>query len=472
MKNRLVIGLNALALGVAAMLWAPPVVAIGADDATEDILHMLDGRELHGRILEETRDAIVFEVNISGIISRVTFPKSEIGRVDRDVELTAEETEERRVATRGEEDDEKKDSFGARRVYEESDVASFYIVPMKGQMGTDVNIEAYRPMVDDIRAANPDYLVIKVECADTEERLYPRIPEQERGLNDANFLDMYRDLVNFFHDELRDQNQIVWIVDSIGISSLIALSWDDIYMSPDGHLGGLGAAAIHFERVKGDADMYGKFREAYMGWMRGFVENSGHDTQLVDAMVRPEVRLSATWKGRDVDWSLDADGEYIVDNSEGATANFRARDAENFCISSGTVEDLDDLALLIGLREYRVLDGAAESMYQKYVDDWRRAWDQAKSAMEEYQKITEYGAGPSDPAQSLGRQKSLLERVLSYMDRYDAVRVRAAFDYGITKIALQVRIDLLKEQLRAMRRSNRDSGRRSAPGGGGLGGGG
>ena len=78
-------------------------------------------------------------------------------------------------------------SYGARRVTaEDADVPSFYVVPMSGQMGTDVSLSVYEDMLDDIREHDSDYLIIHMQCRDTEDRLVSRIAQQDRGLDRAD----------------------------------------------------------------------------------------------------------------------------------------------------------------------------------------------------------------------------------------------------------------------------------------------
>ena len=55
--------------------------------ATEDIIYMSDGRELHGEIVSETDSVIVFEyMNPDlGISVPLTLPRASILKIDRDV---------------------------------------------------------------------------------------------------------------------------------------------------------------------------------------------------------------------------------------------------------------------------------------------------------------------------------------------------------------------------------------------------
>lgn len=445
--------------------WRLEPTASAAAEATEDVLHMVDGRELHGHILEEKGDAIVFQLihRKSNIKTRLTFLKNEIHSIDRDVPLADAPEKEprrnkrsRRPAT-SQPDDSEDDArtYGSHRAsVDDENVTSFYIVPMKGQMGTDIHTDVYREMIDDIREQDPDILVIAMECRDSEDKLYSAIGREEQGQVD---FDMFRDMVNLFRDELRDIRQVMWVKDSQGVSTAVALVWSELYMTPEARLAGLEIARKQtgFDSWADD-DVRGKMTAAFMSWVKGFLEYGGYSLELADAMVRPEFKLSGTWKGRDVIWSLDTDGDYVVDNSDEATADFRAKTAENLCISDGTAENLDDLALLLGIREYRKLDSEAEKIFEDHKEDWRRMSDKCETWLKDVQQFKQWANG-EDTLKYIGQARDRLERVVAAMNRYPAVEFRLGL-YGIRKFDLETEIEVMKEQLRAMKKGGRSRG--------------
>ena len=277
-------------------------------------------------------------------------------------------------------------------------------------------------------------------------------------------LDMFREMVNVVHDELSGYDQAIWIKDSVGVSSVVALAWDDIYMAPGAKFGGVQSLAKGFEVA--DPEVRAKFREATMAQLKGMAEYGSLPLELVDALVRAEFKVSARWKGREVEWLLDDTGEYVVDNSDKRTVNFTAKTAADFGISKGTAETLDDLALIMGMREYRVEGERGRAMYEDYKEDWRRAFEQCVDWMQEAQKFMGWATG-ADELRYLGRVKSNYERMLAAMKRYGAVELRMRMGYGISIMSLQLQIEQLRERIRAIR-----SGGRGGGGGGGLGGGG
>ncbi|MFK7959177.1 MAG: hypothetical protein AB8G96_01520 [Phycisphaerales bacterium] len=481
-------GACALAVGGLAVAMAPTstptsavsLASIGSmAEETVDIVLLNDGREFQGEILEETNSKLVIKANIAGITTTMTFSPAEIAKIFRDQAVAGggDEVEEDDPWDRNREADADDDggSFGVQRVERREGVTGLYIIPWKGQAGTDINPEIYREMVDDIRLHDPDYLVIEVECEDYELGFFTEQKLEEIGQTGIDSLDEYRDILDLFHDDLRDIPQVVWVKQAIGMSSGLVLGWDKIYMKSDSNLEGIDLAARNFLGAQNDPDKFGKFREAYMGLLRGFALRSGRRNgyeMIVDAMVIPSNQLSATWRGRQVEWALDGEGEYKIDVSGNRVAKFSAQTAENFGISSGTADSLDDVALLLGLREYDVIDGQSEEIFEEYREDWRKTFSQAEDSLKDYQKLLRRAQGP-DYIPNFTKAKDQLKRVIRYMERYDAVRIRLGQQYGVDITSLKIRIYQMEEQLKILRQQDRGNrgggGRRGAPGGGGFG---
>ncbi|MCI0362360.1 MAG: hypothetical protein L0Y44_12005 [Phycisphaerales bacterium] len=491
MKTRILCVLNSVALASALVLGLVPAghTAFAQDKsagaqapATEDILHMADGRVLRGQIISKTKTEVIFEyfdtkVNIK---TRLKLAVENILKIEEDVAAgsspaapAASPTATPAAGASPKPADklkaaEERKTYGAARVQtEDPNVPSIYIVPMKGQMGTDINKQVYEKVRDDILEKKPTVVVIELNCQDTEDVLYPRKGKDEQGLVE---LDTFRDMVNIFQDDLSQFRQVCWVHDSLGISSMVALSWQELYMKPPARLGGLVVAREEtgFEKWQ-DADVRGKMTAAFMAWVKGFLEGGHYAFELAEAMVRPQFTLSATWKGREVTWSLDDTGEYLVDGSDKKTTEFRAKDAEDLCVSDGTAETIEDLALLLGYREFRMVDSAAEKICADYVEDWRRAFEKCETQLEDYKQFLGWASG-EDAVKYLGQAKAALENVLSAMERYEAVEYRIGFKYGLDREWFTIQIEIIKERLRSLK-SNKPAGGGGGSGGGSFGGG-
>lgn len=460
------------ALGVLALPVAQPAVAAPAMNAAEseqtvDIVHMRDGRELHGVVIEERRDLIIFRrIDFdTGIESTLTLFKRDISEIERDVpvEGQADPTPDETPVPRSEPREVRERVRGlAEGDPNDESLPSLLVVPMVGQMGTDIHPDIYREIVDGIRAMNPDVIVWRMKCGVREDLFAPLLEQmtqqhrEEEGI--PMFTDEYRELVRVLQDGLSEYEQVMWIEDSHGISSLVALAWGDIYMTPDARLGGLETL---YQLVQGfrDADVRAKMLAGMMGMADGFLVRGNHDSAIGVAMIRPDRRLSATWRGREVDWRLDTSGQYLVQGSDENVASFTARTAENLLISNGTAETIDDLALLLGFREYRRLHGQPQEAIENYVEDWRRVLSNAEQWWKDFQQHQGWAQGGD--TRYLSRARSDLQRVIRALRRYHAVEIRFMMHYGVNL----ERLEVLDEQLGdAIRRGAGGGGRTPAGG--------
>ena len=470
MKTRLVERLWVAVAAVLAAAAVPAFVAAGPDEQkTEDILYMVDGRELHGQILSENTREVVFQLvdEALGLKSKMRFPLSAIARVDRDVPVEADPVTDVSRA-RGPATKPAKEQTGrygrTRPDNNDLDLPSVYLVPMRGQMGTDIHKSIYEEVVEDIKRVKPDVVVFELDSKDFPDLMIPQVedPRDSRGFL---MFEEYRELVNMLRDELSDIRQVMWVKDSVGFSSMIALSWEELYMTPEARLAGLRSIIDSTGADKwSDTDVRAKMSAAISAFVKAHLEYGGYGMELADAMLWPEVVLSASFKGREVVWSLTDVGEFVVDNDDETTVWFKSKVAEDLLISDGTVENLDDLAFLLGYREYREVGENGQGLVEDHIDRWQKVFAQTQEWYQDYQQHMSW-AGGAETLQWLGRAKRDLEQIISAMERYRAVEIRWQRDFGTTKFALETQVEQMKEQIRALK-----GGRGGNVGGGGGGG--
>jgi hypothetical protein len=473
-------GLLPSSLGLNVVV-AAEIAAFDDDRQTFDRLHLTDGRVLEGKIVEETRTSIIFRIVDRAIGLSVTreIDRRDIREIERDIPLAIDRPDDEPL---DDDDDESAPQVRERpdrpRGLGEGDpndesLPSFYIIPMEGQLGTDIHPIVYRGVLEDIRRVRPDVVVWRMKCADVSEEVLDLIADEVmiEELRDPNrsiefLMDDYRELVRMLQDEMpRDIHQVMWVHDSLGVSSLIALAWEEMYMTPSARLGGIRRLATRLEEI-GDEDVREKMLSATLGTVSGFLHRGNRDEYadiLARAMVLPRYKLSASWHGREVNWFLDTSGDYIVNNSTESTAEFRAKRAEDFAISRGTAESLDDLALLLGFREYRVLRGDSHDIIDRHVQGWRRDFRRARALLIEYSEYREIARG-DQAMQYLGRALDNLRRVIAAMKRNPVVEIRFQVEFGS---GILFHLEMLEEQLRDQITRMRRGGR--GPGGGGDG---
>lgn len=351
-----------------------------------------------------------------------------------------------------------------RGAMDDESLPALYVVKMTGQMMTDVRSEIYEELLDDIREQDPDVVVLQIDCKDFDERLYTDLQREDQSLFDW---DEYRELVDVFHRDLRDYRQVAWIGDALGGSSIIAMSFEEMYMKPEARLGNMRRLIqLVGAEGHGDDDVRGKMVAAVKGLIKGYAQYGDVDETVIDAMLQPAYKLSADWHGRSVHWRGDNNGEFVVDDSDEHTAEFRAKTCEDLLLSDGTAESIDDLALLMGMREYRLIEGDGVKKVDDYIEDWRRQFVRSYDLWTEYEDNMRWAG--NNPQRYLGAAIRNLKDILNIMRRYKAVEVRWMRERGIRPFDIETMIEQRKLDLqrgRGVGRGGRSSG---GSGGGGA----
>ena len=343
-----------------------------------------------------------------------------------------------------------------------------YTVDMSGQMGTDIHEDTMKKIVEDAKEVKPDVIVLKLNSADYDTNYHLMQPDPlERGMFE---LEAYVSMVRNIQNELSDSEQVIWVEDSVGVASLLALSFRKMYMSPGARLWGL--QKLHdVGQSYSDEDVREKMEAAWEGMGKGFFEMGDRGEfvkELGDAMMDPENKLSANFKGRKVIWMSNYDGLWGIDNSEEQVANFNAQSAEDTMLSNGTVESLEDLMFLLGYREYEH-NTQGDEIAARYKQLWRRAYEKCKTTFLDY-NAGRIPGNSTNPLRRMIAQRSMLEEMLRSMKRYGAVERRMRDEYGMTVDRLKIMIEKSEDDIRRARQGGGSGGGGSF--GGGRGGGG
>ena len=335
-----------------------------------------------------------------------------------------------------------------------------YVVPLRGQIGTDVSEVVVDELLRDLSRARPDIVVFQMNCADLNRISHLQDDDpQEFGNPDPESI---RDMVKRFQEELPDTRQVMWVEDAVGVSSLMALAWKELYLSTDARLGGVAHFMKRVEEMWTDADVRSKMLAAQLGLFKGLVVQGGHAECLADAMLLPASKLSIDFVGRSTRWRGDAEGTWIVDGSDANPANFAASLAEESMLCDGLVESLDDLMFLLGFREYSVLDRGIR-ITQQHRDSWRKAMAEALDSMER-------AADTEDDLAGLGKRRALYEKVLATLRRYPFIESRMEFaSRGVNGESLAFWIDDIRKTIQRMNEAEKESRRGGRDGGSGRG---
>lgn len=358
---------------------------------------------------------------------------------------------------------------------------SVYVVPMgldgHGQFGLDIHPSTYEKVSQDIAAKHPDIVVYVLNSADVDKVDYMGDDPSERGFFDD---DSMRKGMQNLKDAVKQTGaeQVMVIRDAVGYSCLLGLYWPDMYMTSTARLGGLNR--IQERTQVEDAQVRAKFLAAFVGICNGFLVSGGYDDVIGVAMMRPEKMLSATYQGRNIVWSDNDKGAWVVDNSPERVAGFNAQSAEELGLSDGTVADedaamLEDLMFQRGVREFERVPQDGEVIVRAYIEGWRKALEDCAKTFQSYQEAMDNAQG-KDERKYLGQARSFLEKILAAFKKYPAVEMRARREFGAGKLDLEVELERLKERIRGLSKSAPSGGGgksgKGGPGGPGLGSGG
>ena len=321
-----------------------------------------------------------------------------------------------------------------------------YVVPFgldgKGQMGADIHSSIYEKIVKDVREKKPDLIVLSLDSAERGRREYSGAERDslgERGISD--YEDM-RKTLSLFKTDLADIPQVMWVQDSVGFGTLFALAWPNMYTKSDARLYGLEKVAR--QAKSNDHEVERKWLAAGVGIANGFLESGGHSTLIGWAMMDPERMLSVSFKGRQFDWAGDRKGTFLIDGDPVRVANFDARSAEDFGLSDGTADSLDELMFMMGYRAYddSLVKGSQDGtkLVGDYIAAWRKAWEDSQAAYGEFERNASSGN-----AKDVAKAKKALESVLAAMNRFPAVELRWRMK-GLSKPQVEGTLKQLKEK--------------------------
>jgi hypothetical protein len=277
--------------------------------------------------------------------------------------------------------------------------------------------------------------------------------------------------------EVVDRNgcdAVMIIRDAVGYSALLGLNWSNMYMTESARLAGLSRIKERTEVE--DPEVKAKFREAFVGICNGFLIAGGYNPSIGLAMMRDDKMLSATFKGREIVWTEDASGTWVVDGSaDRITANFNAELAEELGLSDGTVSDdpitmIDDMMYQRGYRSFERMSADGAVIVNEYIEGWRKALEDIVEAYPKYEEALGDATGANEK-KFVQKAKSILESVLAKLKKYPAIEIKLRQEFGITRLEIETEILRLQERLRGLNKSGSQptGGGRQRGGGGGIG---
>jgi hypothetical protein len=371
----------------------------------------------------------------------------------------------------------KQNRFYDSVVQTEEEGPSVLIIPMEGQMHTDINHTVYANVADRIKALNPDLIIVEIFSRDWRSDWIQMMGQGNPWYQDPDELNRFYiaedllDIGKVFSVELKGIKQVAWVKDSSGPSTILALSYPTIYMSPDARLQGTYAATRRSYQIK-NVDTHGKILEFEQVHIEPLANYANRNSALLRAFIDPVELLSGSWDGKGVIWENNTNGDFIVDNGNGVP-RLSATQATEVGISRAVTPTRDAVLLAEGIREYHIVgQDITDEVLGQYAA-WRTDYDKLLEAMSNAEIYMDLANG-EQTAKYLRNQMNAYKKALRILDKSPGykgghplgVALRSMAKPRIDAKTLKQWIDQIEEQLKQLR-NNDDGGR----GGGGRGGG-
>jgi hypothetical protein len=343
------------------------------------------------------------------------------------------------------------------------------IIPMDGQMHTDIRAELYEGLTEKIKEANPDLIIVELYSRDRKNNFAYLMgygdPNEFNPFNDIDLVD----IAKVFQIELKDIPQVVWVKDSSGSSTVLSFSWPIMYMSEGAFLRATTQVA-DFNNIDAE-DTRGKIREFRTIHSKIVAEYGDRSHALVRAFIDPDVPLSGTWKGQKVVWEENTFGDFKVDQGEDDMPQLTAITATELDISKGIVSSIQDVLLAQGIRgSYHIVGKDITAEIVKNKEDWRKKLEKAHELWNDALQYEQWAEQDEARKNRMNELRSL-KQLLNILEKSTPVetRMRRPFRPGVTIPYLKQRIKGVEELLDAMKNGNQ-GGRGGGRGGGGGGG--
>jgi hypothetical protein len=346
---------------------------------------------------------------------------------------------------------------------------SVLIIPMQGQMHTDINHRVLEPLTDRIKELNPDLILIELDSNDYETKFHALMSLDGNPLwaDKLEFngydADAILDTAKVFHVPLKNIPQVIWVNDSAGSSTMLALSWANMYMSDEAYLRSTFLSS-DFMGINAE-DTRGKIREFRLHHTKVLAEWAGRDYALLRAFADPDVPLSGSWEGKKVKWEDNLYGDMVIDKGPDYMPNLSSTIAAELAISKGNANSRNDVLLAEGIREYHLVGKDITQEIEDSVTQWRKDFLKAEKMLRDGEQYGGWARG-DDTARYLRKQLAEYKRLVKLLEKSQPVAARVGRKYRVSVKVVEQWIDEIEEQLKRLKDGGGSGGGRAPIGSG------
>ena len=474
MINRLRTIAGGISLGVAVMAAPIGMGVVGhaeAGSAVEslalDQLVLRNGKIIEGKLLSETATEVRFNVIVAGISAPATFKKSQIIKIvrgDADPAPAAGAAEDGgglSIDIGGVDKPDSSESLatiGAPKVY---------VINLKGEFGKEISPTPVRAAVKAARKEEPDFLIIHLDNQ-WSFRGGQDIPDEMQ--DNFDWFTVADKIEPIFTKEIeleweKQPHVVFWVGNAMGGAAFLPFLADEIYMEPDGRIGGVGTLEQMFEGV-GDEVVRQKQRSLRLARAQGLAIANGYDFRFINALAQRSFVLSYDIYGNLYERMPENPGEFVLtDDGKGDRTDtmdqlvrgigndvltIKADNALKLGLSSGTAGDENELLELLGiLRNHEMIEGRSDQILSSWARNVASAQRKIPRLYREIEQI-QGGGTPREARRAISSQISKLEEIQGLFRRYG--ESFDPFGDGLGNIAnLETQIEQLRIQLLLLR---------------------
>jgi hypothetical protein len=422
---------GALAMPAAAAVAAEATVSVEAGLALDKLI-LRNGKIIEGEILSENSTEVRFNVMVAGISAPATFKKSqiiEIIRGDADP-APAADTDDRADSSIGM--DTKSE---APLISASTDAPRVCVINLKGEFGKAISPTPVREAVQAARKEEPDFLIVHLD--NVWQFQGQDAPDELQG--NFDWFTVADKIEPIFTKEIeleweKQPHVVFWVGNAMGGAAFLPFLADEIYMEPDGRIGGIGTLEQMFEGV-GDEVVRQKQRSLRLARAQGLAIANGYDYRLINALAQRSYVLSFNVDSGEMfermpestnEELLTDDGKddridtmnQLVRGTGNDVLTIKADVARRLGLSSGTAADLDELLELLGiLRNHEMVEGRSDQILETWAKNAANGQRQVRNLYREVNEVQVAGT-PREMRRALSSQISLLERIQGLFRKY------------------------------------------------------
>lgn len=261
--------------------------------------------------------------------------------------------------------------------------------------------------------------------------------------------------------EIKKRHRLVaWIKKAISAAAFTSFHCDEIYFMSMGSMGSMTMFSGHEDVAKGAS------LESWLALASEVAKEGGRDPHIARCMIVKDLVCSYDIPEgggpKDARFRDDMKGKYLVDGPD-TMLTFTAAAAAACGFSDGTADTTDELAKLMGLPEWKEINGDGPGSGRKIYRDWQALLARGTSKLTELWVSLGYkGNWKDEPEAVLATKISIVEEVMRWVERCEGCLWAARVEHGQgipPKEGLEEIAKDLRQRIADIKKARRDAGR-------------